>query len=253
MSALTKDLREQVIRLHVAIIACVERVRARTDAEALHDLRINLRKLRSLLKPVGDRASCMELQRSAAALGTLTGPLRDLEVLEAELWRLGDQQAARARAERVVQGYAGVACSQQTLELLQALEAWPADWLASELQGELKQLRAHLHKRLRKDQQRLRTLLHSEALDWHELRLLVKRVRYGAQAYPQLCGLSTRQQATLKRAQSSLGTWHDHLQWLHRAETEPDLQACTGVWSANLQGCELACTDVVVRLQAQIA
>lgn len=253
MKALSVQLLEQVVRLHVAIIACNERVRAATDTEALHDLRINLRKLRSLLKPLRTQPESMALVQSAAALGRLTGQLRDLEVLQGELQRQGQVQAANRRVERVAQGYSQVADSAAARLLLQQLHDWPDHWLVADARSELKQLERDVRQRLRKDQRRLRELLMHESPDWHQLRLLIKRVRYGAQAYPALCGLSAKRQALLKRGQAQLGSWHDHLQWLLRAEHEADLHNCVAAWRLALQDAEYAGAEVIAQLQRKFA
>ena len=47
MSALVDRLVAQVLGLHVRLLACQARLSASTDAEALHDLRTTVRRLRS--------------------------------------------------------------------------------------------------------------------------------------------------------------------------------------------------------------
>src|SRR3990167_9711488 len=86
---------QQVVRLQVSLYACRERLLAATDPEALHDLRIALRKLRSLLRPLRGVPACDALQKQAAELGRISGPLRDLEVLLAHLQGLGMRDADR--------------------------------------------------------------------------------------------------------------------------------------------------------------
>lgn len=66
--------------------------------------------------------------------------------------------------------------------------------------------------------------------DRHRLRLLIKRVRYAIEAYPELDRLPAAAMARLKAAQSALGDWHDCWQWLARVEHEPDLLPCVAVW-----------------------
>uniref|UniRef100_UPI0023F41763 CHAD domain-containing protein n=1 Tax=Zestomonas thermotolerans TaxID=157784 RepID=UPI0023F41763 len=80
MSRFIDDLIAQVLGLEVTLRACQARLGARTDAEALHDLRIGLRKLRSLLRPLNRLPLVASLDAAAAALGRLSGPLRDREV-----------------------------------------------------------------------------------------------------------------------------------------------------------------------------
>uniref|UniRef100_UPI0035677BD6 CHAD domain-containing protein n=1 Tax=Pseudomonas sp. TaxID=306 RepID=UPI0035677BD6 len=81
-------------------------------------------------------------------------------------------------------------------------------------------------------------------------RLLIKRVRYGAEAYPKLSGLSAKTLARLKAAQSALGDWHDLLQWLQRAEQEADLAECVAPWRTALQAAEETVDLALLALQA---
>ena len=52
MSRRSDSLLENLVQLQVRLRACRERLRAGTDSEGLHDLRIALRRLRSLLRPL---------------------------------------------------------------------------------------------------------------------------------------------------------------------------------------------------------
>jgi len=42
----------------------------------------------------------------------------------------------------------------------------------------------------------------------------------------------------LKQAQSALGDWHDHWQWLLRAEAEVDLLPCVPAWREAMLSAE---------------
>lgn len=84
MSAMLDHVVAQILALQVRLLACRERLAADTDSEALHDLRISLRRLRSLLRPLRGLPGVEQLEGAAGALGTLTTPLRDREVLAAE-------------------------------------------------------------------------------------------------------------------------------------------------------------------------
>lgn len=53
MPAMLDDLIAQVLTLEIKLLSCRARLEAGTDGEALHDLRINTRRLRSLLRPCG--------------------------------------------------------------------------------------------------------------------------------------------------------------------------------------------------------
>lgn len=235
MHGLVDEVQQHVLRIQVRLFACRERLVAATDNEALHDLRIALRQLRSLLRPLCAIAACADLQQRAAQLGRLTGPLRDLEVLQAYLRQQGLDSAVQLRQPRLEQGYAELLASAPLAQLLRALDDWPQQWREAASSGQLHGLDKLIRKRLRKDRKRLAQALLDPAHDRHRLRLLVKRLRYAAEAYPQLAELPGRARLQLKQAQSALGDWHDHWQWLLRAEAEADLQPCVPAWRAALQ------------------
>jgi CHAD domain-containing protein len=235
MTAIADQLLSQVVRLQVRLLACRERLAAQTDPEALHDLRIALRQLRSLLRPLADLPCCAALQQRAAALGRLSGPLRDLEVLACELHRQGLPAAAAARAAQLAPGYAQLLASPALAELLQALDSWPAHWHQAAAAGQLRGLPRLIRRRLHKDRQRLLQALRDPAHDRHRLRLLIKRLRYGAEQYPQQAANGAALSARLKQAQGALGDGHDHWQWLLRSEGEADLLPCRPVWQQAME------------------
>lgn len=238
MPAFADRIRAQVLTAQIGLFNCAARMQADTDVEALHDLRINLRRLRSLLKPLRGLHACDELQAQAARLGQLTGPLRDIEVLAGELDTKHQPQSAQARRLRVGAGYSDVLHSQHIAGLWNALDDWPQQWQQAHAEGLLRAAKRKLKKRLLKAQTRLLEALADPLYDWHQLRLLIKRVRYNAEAYPDVAPLSSNSQKALKRAQSALGNWHDLLQWLALAEVESDLQPCVVRWHGELQAAQ---------------
>ncbi len=238
MQGLIDEVPRHVLRVQMRLFACRERLRVATDDEALHDLRIALRQLRSLLRPLSSVAVCEDLQQRAAELGRLTGPLRDLEVLLGYLQQQGLDSAAQSRQPLLQQGYLQLLDSAPLADLLSALDDWPQQWRQAANGGQLRGLPKLIRQRLRKDRKRLAEALLDPAHDRHRLRLLVKRLRYAAEAYPQLADLPGRMRMQLKQAQSALGDWHDHWQWLLRAEDETDLQPCVPAWRTALQDAE---------------
>jgi len=64
--------------------------------------------------------------------------------------------------------------------------------------------------------------------------LLIKRVRYSGEAYPELSHQPKAMQKRLKSAQSALGDWHDHLQWLAQAGQQSDLASCVAGWELGI-------------------
>ena len=251
MAALIDDLPAQVLRAQVRLYACCARLNAATDGEALHDLRIALRTLRSLLKPVAEWATCAALQQRAAELGRLSGPLRDLEVLLAELRRRGAHSQLQARQAQLRQGYSALLASRQLQALFIAFDDFPARWYQAAAQGQLKGMGKRIGKRLAKQQRRLLAALADPAHDRHQLRLLIKRVRYGAEAYPQLARLPRSHHGQLKAAQSALGDWHDHLQWLARAEAEADLAPYVESWQIALRAAEQRADQALLGLTSR--
>lgn len=253
MQGLIDEVPRHVLRIQMRVYACRERLRGTTDDEALHDLRIALRQLRSLLRPLSSLAVCDDLQQRAAELGRLTGPLRDLEVLLNYLQQQGLDSAAQSRQPRLQQGYLQLLHSAPLAQLLSALDDWPQQWRQAASSGQLRGLHKLIKQRLRKDRKRLGQALLDPVHDRHRLRLLVKRLRYAAEAYPQLAELSGRTRMQLKQAQSALGDWHDHWQWLLRAEAEVDLQPCVPAWQVAMQGAEQQADLALQALTASFA
>lgn len=239
MSVVLNDLQAQVLALEVRLYACCARLQAQTDAEALHDLRIALRKLRSLLRPLRRQAPCAQLEQAAAALGQLSGPWRDLEVLAGELRQQGHRLLALRRQAPLLQGYQGLLGSEALQHLFEVLDDWPASCREVAQAGQWCGNGKRIRRYLRAQALRLAEALRDPAHDRHRLRLLIKRLRYGAEAYPQYAELPAQAIAALRGAQSTLGDWHDHLQWLARLPAEPDLAPCAADWQRRLEQAEV--------------
>lgn len=73
-------------------------------------------------------------------------------------------------------------------------------------------------------------------------------MRYAAEAYPQLSHQPKKLQARLKAAQSELGNWHDHLQWLAQAGKEADLAPCIAGWQIGIVRAERKAEIALERL-----
>ncbi|MGE8361506.1 CHAD domain-containing protein [Pseudomonas sp.] len=252
MTRMVDELLEQVVRLQVSLLACRERMRAGTDDEALHDLRIAIRRLRSLLRPMRGVPACEALENSAAEVGRLSSPLRDQEVLLAYLRKQGVTTGLAERQQRVQTGYERLLASSSLRALFVALDDWPARWFRADAEGELKKLRSRVRRRLRKQQRRLLEALDDPAHDRHRLRLLIKRVRYGADAYSAESTLSKPARTALKKAQSALGEWHDTIQWLGRAEVEADLAPCVDTWRAASLRAQARADEVLQTLRGHL-
>lgn len=234
MSDLIDRLVAQVLGLEVRLLACQARLSARTDPEALHDLRTTVRRMRSLLRPLRGLPGVEQLEAAASAVGSLTTPLRDREVLAAYLLQHDQPEAAQRRMAQMDEAYPAVSASPELNQLLIILDAFPRFLRAAQRQDLLKGLRKRIVRRLAKQWKKLDEALHDPAHDRHRLRLLIKRVRYGIEAYPELDRLPKAALPRLRSAQAALGDWHDCWQWLVRAEQEADLHPCVAVWKTTM-------------------
>ena len=250
MSALVNQLVAQVIGLEVGLLSCQARLAAVTDDEALHDLRTTVRRLRSLLRPLRGLPGVEQLESAARTVGQLTTPLRDREVLAAYLHQHGHHQAAERRLRLQPEAYRQVAQSPELAHLLQILDAFPRFIRASQHQKLLGGLRSRIQKRLAKQWKTLDHALKDPEHDRHRLRLLIKRVRYAAEAYPELDKQPANAVAALKKAQGVLGDWHDCWQWLLQAEHQADLQPCIATWRAAMVKAEARADRVLDKLGA---
>jgi CHAD domain-containing protein len=239
-----------VLGLEVRLLACQARLSARTDPEALHDLRTTVRRLRSLLRPLRGLPGVEQLEAAASRVGDLTTPLRDREVLAAYLLEHDQPEAAHRRMAQMAEAYPAVATSPEVAQLLMILDAFPRFLRASQRQGLVKGLRQRIEKRLAKQWKKLDKALHDPAHDRHRLRLLIKRVRYGIEAYPELDRLPKAAMPRLKSAQGALGDWHDCLQWLAMAEQETDLKPCVADWKTAMAKAEGRADRVLDKLSA---
>jgi CHAD domain-containing protein len=248
MGGFQEELQVQVVELQVRFYACCARLQAQTDDEALHDLRIALRRLRSLLRPLRKERLCAALEQAAAALGKASGPLRELEVLAAELERRGLHDAVRPRRERLAEGYAALLQGQALRRLSILLDDWPEDQRQARRSGACRARGKAVPACLARQERALAVALRAPAHDRHRLRLLIKRLRYCAETWPRRAALPLAVLQTLRLAQSALGDWHDHWQWLQCLPLEADLQPCGELWRARLAQAERNADEALAQL-----
>ncbi|QXI40156.1 CHAD domain-containing protein [Pseudomonas xantholysinigenes] len=253
MSAMLDHVVAQVLALQVGLLACRERLGADTDPEALHDLRITLRRLRSLLRPLRGLPGVEQLDGAAQALGALTTPLRDREVLAAQLIARGHLQAGERRQAGRARTFAAVAASAQLTRVLAIVDAFPMFLRAADREGLARRLAQRLDQRLEAQWGKLGKALDDPAHDRHRLRLLIKRVRYGDAAYPQLNHAGRKLQRLLKQAQGELGDWHDRVQWLSQVREHADLAGCKVAWEHELHAAQSKADITLEALRKAIA
>lgn len=222
---------KEIRNLELALQEAFDRLKKGGDGEALHDLRIAVRRIRSLIAPLRTLPENRPLRETAAAVGRLTTPTRDLEVLAVELQEQRHPILAKRRRDRLQQDYQQIIASAELQLLFDALRQWPEAFQQSELGSNSKGLKRTIRLAVEKQVSKLDKAIDDPAYDRHQLRILVKRTRYLTDAFPSLSPLSADATKTLKKVQAALGAWHDHFQWLLRSQQEKDLKVVQQRWS----------------------
>jgi CHAD domain-containing protein len=237
----------QVLALQVRLYQAMARLEARTDPEALHDLRIAVRRIRSLTHPFRTLPDVVTLTDAAVAVGALTTPVRDLEVMIHELKTRGFYPQAQIRETRLESHYCNIMNSAAMATLLKQLDDWPAAFRKVEVEKGSRWLTKKIKKTLAKQLERFRAALDEDGFDRHQLRAMVKRIRYLTEAFPQFSPLSPEAAGALKSVQMALGDWHDQYQWCQKALVEADLRPLYKTW---LKGSSAALKAAEVQLVA---
>lgn len=241
----------EIRSLETALQKAHRRLAAEADDEALHDLRIAVRRIRSLIAPLRSLPENQALREAATEVGRLTTPTRDLEVLIAELHQRGEHALARARLPQLEEEHRQIVEAPQLTRLFNELQQWPTAFQASELGGESRKLKRIIRKALDRQVGKLQKAMDDADFDRHRLRILVKRTRYLTDAFPSLSPLSSKAAKSLKKAQAALGAWHDHYQWLLRSQQETDLQVLEPIWEEAAEQ-ELAEAETLLRKLAKV-
>ena len=239
----------QVLTAEAALYQACSRLRAGSDEEALHDLRIQLRRLRSLLRPLRTITAVERLDVAVAQLARLTSPVRDLEVLIGELERKGHVELAAGRRAKLAAAYGQVLRSDELANLFAELDAWPGSFQLERLFGRARKLKKRVRQRLDKQIERLAGALADPQFDRHALRILTKRTRYMLDAYPRQSSAPKAVVASLKALQAALGSWHDLHQWCLKADAEPDLQPLLAEWQRASSGALRDAEAEIIRLR----
>lgn len=230
-------------------MAALSQLMQAPDPETLHDLRVGLRRLRALLRPLAGRKAFAPLHDQAGHVLALTNPLRDLEVLADELTRQRRAPTAAKRRKQFGDALPALLASPELATLATLCQPRPAPAPAIAL-PDRDALAKRCHKTLERDRERLARRLAAPACDLHRLRLDIKRLRYQleCQAVPG----SRKEQETLVAAQALLGDWHDRALWLERAQTETDLRPCVEHWREEQAGLGQRLPDVLADLRRRL-
>ena len=243
----------QLLRCQVGLWHVQARLQAETDREALHDLRIQLRRLRSLLRPLRKQADIAPVYVAATELGRLTTPWRDLEVLIAHLHAHGLRHACAVREAKLQSAYAALRDGQALGPLLALLDNAPAPLRVAAEQRQLPGSKKRIHAYLHKQRKELQAALADPYCDRHRLRLLTKRMRYSNEIYAQWSPESAATMAALKALQGALGDWHDLYQWCQQATRETDLQPLQAGWQLRTNQALIAADEPLHCLARQLA
>jgi hypothetical protein len=167
--AFIEDIVTQLRRLETALNEALLRLQQAQDSEALHDLRVCLRRIRSLLRPLRGCPGATRLDRAAAELGRLTTPLRDLEVLIAELASHRLDWQANVRRSDLQARCRQLLAHPQLIDFPSLLHAWPRRFRRTARRT----AKYRLNRRLQRQQRQLRRALADTGYDRHHLRLLI--------------------------------------------------------------------------------
>lgn len=202
-------------------------LRADLDPEFNHDLRVAMRRTRSLLGELGKalpREAVEHLRDELRWLGGLTGPLRDLDVLAAELRATADLPPEELRTLLEALGRrrdAALAALRQGLDTpryAELVRAWRelGEAPPSADRHAVKPFRLQLAKRLRKRSSAMLERIHpglaeGPVADLHAVRIQAKKLRYLLECAKGLVAPKREAGAlaTLKRLQERLGALND--------------------------------------------
>jgi CHAD domain-containing protein len=199
------------------------------DVEAIHDFRVSLRRLRSVLRavrPLYGKAELRETERQLRAWASLTNELRNEEVLretldalqlddesmrEVERWQVG-----RARRERGLRRRAIAVLRSQTAEQDRASLVEVLDELCAILARPLSKRRsgteigrAAIHRAIRSIEERAEASA-GTVEGMHAVRIACKRLRYIAELFGALFdGMLVPLEKSASRLQKRLGELHD--------------------------------------------
>ncbi len=212
----SKKLRE----LDAALTTTIPRVLENADDEAIHDMRVAIRRLRTLLKMSRRLYGVWHtdvVRRSFADVMRATGDLRDEEVLEETLgeasehpdfvaW-VGARKAREQRLRRAVVTRIERGDLDRARLMLKALLVFPVD---PELDMDLARFARKTVERARRKVEDKRDVETSDVLGMHDLRIAYKELRYSIELLSDALPIDAR--ALLEPAtvfQKRLGEIHD--------------------------------------------
>jgi CHAD domain-containing protein len=207
--------------LDAELAAAIPRVTASADVEAIHDLRVAIRRLRTLLKlarPVFGRHYADAVRAAFTVVHRATGALRDEEVLDETLETIASDSPAfvawkmrrRARERSLRRGVLArlqAGDLSRARQLLKALVTLPVD---PERDRPAAKLARRAVDRARRKVEALRDVPTSDAVALHELRIAYKELRYATELLaPALPADLAAMAEPAAKFQKRLGEIHD--------------------------------------------
>ncbi|HET8730512.1 MAG TPA: CHAD domain-containing protein, partial [Moraxellaceae bacterium] len=220
--------RQQLDALQTTLARRVDELVRVPAPDTLHALRVALRRMRTLLRPLAGRKAFSALYEQAGRVLEATGPLRDIEVLIEDLAAHQREHAAYLRQRRLDAGLMELIGRSELLDLEAECRPRPAHAPLIAL-PDREALEKRCRKVLERDHCRLLEQLQAPGHDLHRLRLDIKQLRYQLEARMPPAG--DRRVRELENAQNVLGRWHDRQVWLSCARDESDLQSCVSRWT----------------------
>ncbi len=214
-------LRRGLRQFDAAVEAAIPRVLASGDAEAVHDLRVSMRRLRTLLdasRPILGRFHAKAVRDRFRSVFQATSTLRDEEVLEetfAKLkiddptfveWMAG-RKRREARLRRHVVAMLRTDALTSARKMLDALLTLP---VSPDRDAPLAKFAVKTVGKARKGVEGMGSVSSRDAEKLHELRIRFKKVRYLAEVFataipPEMAAIAQ----TAAQAQKRLGVIHD--------------------------------------------
>ncbi len=183
------------------------------DPVRLYNLRVAIRRVRSILKLIDSHRS-RGLRKAWGGLAAVTGSARDWDVfLDSAESLLGPERAAefeRINGDRILASHQAVTEMLESAPWQRHMEDWK-QFLesADDTPPEPEAARAALALAIERAQGRHRSaMVKNNDRRWHKYRIAVKEVRYVAEANTSLPGMAGIAESC-KPLQTLLGDWHD--------------------------------------------
>jgi CHAD domain-containing protein len=207
--------------LDLALGKAIRRVTTNTDPEALHDMRVAIRRLRTLLRiarPLYGRHRTDSVRSAFSVVQSRTGDLRDEEALEQTWGTLAVDDPAFAewrlrRKNREKKLRASLVAALRSGELARARKLLGALLLFPPKRSRDEDVARFARRavlRARKNVDRLRDVPTSDVEQMHTLRILYKELRYAAEMFAEVLPLDLSVLiAPAAKLQKRLGDIHD--------------------------------------------